>query len=175
MVLSSRYFEIVNEQKVPSEVLDILEEYFTGKDIVKKIGGLLEEADRKPEILGQYDIQSFKYLEQVLKLIYNGIDALEDNDTAGGFAQKLQGILDSFRIKKVLLSLYKEGSISSDVFIRDIKALVSFMQILKEIERLYEVSGFKEEIISIKDFTLGIEEEVSKKDYQRLEIISLIN
>ncbi|MCX7695887.1 MAG: exodeoxyribonuclease V subunit gamma, partial [Caloramator sp.] len=129
------------------DILKVLERYFKGKDTVTFLEKLPEEFKVENEE------EQVNYIEKISKLrdsyakfekmIEEKLSKLKSSESFEEYKKSLIDILDEFNIKKSIICLYKNGKISQDIMIRDLKALFGFIQMLNNLGEVYKHQSSK--------------------------------
>lgn len=77
------------------------------------------------------------------------LEVIQAEGRASCYAEELINMADSLKIKQKISKLYKKGEISQDIFVRDLKAYISLMEILMKIKDEYADFDLQ---ISFEDF-----------------------
>ncbi|KRQ87140.1 ATP-dependent helicase/deoxyribonuclease subunit B [Caloramator mitchellensis] len=133
--------DVFNEFDLPVILGDY--ERLSNIPLIKSIFSILSLRLNSHDIKREEYVLSSPYLfhsqiERNIEEIKNKLSKIKSTANFSEYKKEIEDIIDDFKIKDKIINLYKEGIISSEIMIRDFKALFAFYEMLKDLENVYK-------------------------------------
>lgn len=167
-IVSSKYLidiKYAKERSINTEkFINIIEVAFNKNDLIGNINNIIEQFDLEKYDFAQKDAV---FVRDFLTQIYSFKKDSEANLT--DYIEWVKSLISKLQIRHNIINLYREGLVTSDVFIRDIKALDLFEKSLEKVRSSYKFCGLEGQKVYRTEFIEILEEFLNNKSIVKSE------
>ncbi|SEF60704.1 ATP-dependent helicase/DNAse subunit B [Caloramator fervidus] len=157
-------FDLFDKNKLEDVLLSPYLFDLDDKEKLREVLNLTYKGEKTREYIEKLINSDFELKENIKKLkewidFIDSILKVKDNDLFENFKGMVVGIIDKLKVKQKIMKAYKEGLIPIDIALRDMKALLAFLDLLEELNNSYKLLRNS---ISFEEFIEIINENINE-------------